>query len=156
VELYFLRHGIAEDQGPADTGDAGRRLTKEGITKMKAEAHGLRALGLRIDALLTSPFARAHATAEIIAKELGIELQLADELAPGCDVEQLFALLGEHRAAERVMVVGHEPDFSSMVGQLTGGSRVMLKKGGLARVDLEVLDAGAGMLVWLLPPKALR
>ena len=156
MELYFLRHGIAEDAGPAGTGDAGRRLTKEGIAKMRAEARGLRRLGVSIDTLLSSPLVRAHETAEIVAKELGVELQLADALAPGCDAQRLFDLLGEHRAAERVMVVGHEPDFSAMIGALTGGSRVQLKKGGLARVDMEVLEPGAATLVWLLPPKVLR
>ena len=156
MELYFLRHGIAEDAGPSGAGDAGRRLTKEGAAKVKAEARGLRELGVRLDTLLTSPLVRAHATTEIVAKELGLELHLADELAPGCDVERLFALLGEHRGAERVMVVGHEPDFSTMIGALTGGSRVQIKKGGLARVDLDALEPGAGTLVWLLPPRALR
>jgi phosphohistidine phosphatase len=156
MELYFLRHGIAEDVGPEGQGDAGRRLTKAGAAKMRDAARGLRRLGLRIDTLLSSPLARAQQTAEIVARELGPELLLSDALAPGCDVARLFGLLGEHRAAERVMFVGHEPDFSSIVGDLTGGSRIEIKKGGLARVDLEALDAGSGTLIWLLPPKALR
>jgi phosphohistidine phosphatase len=155
MELYFLRHGVAEDMGPEGAGDAGRRLTKEGVAKMKAEARGLRKLGVRPDVLLSSPLARARETAEIVARELGLELHLADALAPGCNVEQLFGLLGEHRAAECVMLVGHEPDFSTIVGALTGG-RVRLKKGGLARVDLDVLEEGAATLAWLLPPRALR
>src|SRR3954464_14234623 len=156
MELYFLRHGIAADVGPAGLGDAGRPLTKEGIAKMQAEARGMRRLGLRLDALLSSPLVRASETAAIVARELGTELQLADELASGCDIAQLFALLGEHRAAERVMLVGHEPDFSSLIGALTGGSQVLMKKGGLARVDIERLEPGAGVLTWLLPPRVLR
>ena len=156
MELYFLRHGIAEDEGPEGTGDAGRRLTKEGAAKMRAEARVLRQLGLRLDTLLSSPLARAHETAQIVAKELGLELRLSDALAPGCDARRLLDLLGEHRAAERVMVVGHEPGFSALIGELTGGSRVQLKKGGLARVDLAAPEPGAATLVWLLPPKLLR
>jgi phosphohistidine phosphatase len=156
MELYFLRHAIAADEGPEGTGDAGRPLTKEGSAKMKAAARGLHKLGLQLDALLSSPLVRAHATAEIVARELGPELRLTDALAPGCDIAQILGLLGEHRAAERVMFVGHEPDFSTIVGGLTGGSRVELKKGGLARVDIEVLEEGAGTLVWLLTPKQLR
>lgn len=156
MELYFLRHGIAADVGPDGLGDAGRPLTKEGIAKMRAGARGLRRLGLQLDALLSSPLVRAHETATIVARELGLELQLADELAPGCDIAQLFALLGEHRAAERVMLVGHEPDFSILIGALTGGSRVLMKKGGLGRVDIDLLEEGAGTLAWLLPPRALR
>jgi phosphohistidine phosphatase len=156
MELYFLRHGIAAEVGPAGSGDAGRPLTKEGIAKMRAVAHGLRQLGVRPDVLLSSPFVRAHETAEIVARELGLKLHLAEELAPGCDLAQLFALLGQHRAAVCVMVVGHEPDFSAMVGELTGGSRLLMKKGGLARVDLELLEERAGTLAWLLPPRVLR
>jgi phosphohistidine phosphatase len=156
MELYFLRHGIAADVGPAGLGDAGRPLTKAGITKMQAGGRGMRRLGLRLDALLSSPLARAHETAAIVARELGLELQLAEKLAPGCDLAQLFALLGEYRAAEHIMLVGHEPDFSSLIGALTGGSQVLLKKGGLARVDIERLEQGAGTLTWLLPPRVLR
>ncbi|HEX9371532.1 MAG TPA: phosphohistidine phosphatase SixA [Roseiflexaceae bacterium] len=156
MELYFLRHGVAANLGPEGSGDAGRPLTKDGIAKMKAEAGGMRRLGLRIDTLLSSPLVRARETAEIVARELGIELQLADALAPGCDLARLFDLLAEHRAAERVMAVGHEPDFSTMIAALAGGGRVQLKKGGLGRVDLDVLEEGAGTLLWLLPPRALR
>jgi phosphohistidine phosphatase len=156
MELYFLRHGVAADAGPAGTGDVGRPLTKEGVTKMKAESRGLRRLGIEPDALLSSPLARAHQTAEIVARELAVELQLADALAPGCTAERLLELLSQHRDAERVIVVGHEPDFSTMIGELTGGSRVLLKKGGLGRVDLEAMQKGGGTLVWLLPPLALR
>lgn len=156
MELYFLRHGIAADVGPEGSGDAGRPLTKEGITKMQSAARGMRKLGLRLDALLSSPLVRAHQTAKIVAREIGLELQLAEELSPGCDLARLFGLLGEHRAAERVMLVGHEPDFSQLIGALTGGSRVQIKKGGLARVDVELLEEGAGTLIWLLPPRALR
>lgn len=155
MELYFLRHAIAADTAPDGT-DTSRALTKEGSAKMKAAARGLRKLGLKVDVLLSSPLTRAHQTAQIVAHELGIDLQLSDALAPGCDLPRLTELLGEHRVAERVMLVGHEPDFSTLAGALTGGSRLLLKKGGLVRVDAEVIEAGAGTLVWLLPPRAMR
>ncbi len=154
MDLYFLRLGIAADESPTGL-DADRQLTKEGIAKLKESARGLRKLGLKIDALLSSPLVRAHETAQIVGRELGAELQLADELAPGCDLERLLGLLGEHRAAERVMFVGHEPDLSELVATLTG-ARVQMRKGGLARVDAEVLEPGQGTLVWLLPPRVQR
>jgi phosphohistidine phosphatase len=156
MELYLLRHGIAADVGPKGSGDAGRTLTEEGIGKMQEEARGLRLLGLRPDVLLSSPLVRARQTAEIVGRALNIEMQLADALAPGCDLARLRGLLGEHRGAERVMIVGHEPDFSELAGTLTGGSRVLLKKGGLARVDAAVLEQDSGVLVWLLAPRILR
>jgi phosphohistidine phosphatase len=154
MELYFLRHGIAEDNAPDGT-DFGRRLTPEGIAKLENSRAGLKRLELRLDALLTSPLVRAYQTAEIVGRLLDIGHVVAEELAPGCDVERLLGLLASLPNAQRVMVVGHEPDFSELIGVLTGGSRVVVKKGGLARIDL---PAGAhhGELVWLLPPRALR
>jgi phosphohistidine phosphatase len=156
MELYLLRHGIAADVGPEGSGDAGRPLTEEGIAKIKEVSRGLRSLGVRLDTLLSSPLVRARQTAEIVGRALGLDVELADALAPGCDIARLRELIGEHRGAERVMIVGHEPDFSGLAGDLTGGSRVEFKKGGLARVDLDAVDEGAGMLAWLLPPRALR
>jgi phosphohistidine phosphatase len=155
MELYFLRHGIAAEAGPEGSGDAGRPLTEKGIARVKEEARGLRRLDVRPDIVLSSPLVRARQTAEIVRKAFGVESRLVDALAPGCDLERLSGLLGEYRSAERVMVVGHEPDFSTLICELTG-ARVLLKKGGLARVDLEMVDAGAGTLVWLLPPLVLR
>ncbi len=53
------------------------------------------------------------------------------------------------------MVVGHEPDFSAAVAELIGGGDIVLKKGGLARVDVTVPVTGGGELVWLLTPPLL-
>src|SRR5262245_39880728 len=125
MELYFLRHGIAADVGPEGTGDAGRPLTAEGIAKLKEAARGLRRLGVRPDVLLSSPLVRARQTAEIVRHALGLDSRLVDALAPGCDIMRLRELLGEYRDTKSAMVVGHEPDFSTMIGDLTGGSHVV-------------------------------
>ena len=53
------------------------------------------------------------------------------------------------------MVVGHEPDFSATVAELIGGGDIVMKKGGLARVDVTAPVAGGGELVWLLAPPLL-
>jgi phosphohistidine phosphatase len=51
-----------------------------------------------------------------------------------------------------VMFVGHEPTFSMVVRELTGAF-IDMKKGGLARVDLETRQAMRGSLVWLIAPR---
>ena len=78
-----------------------------------------------------------------------------DRLAPGFDVPRLEQLLAAHGPVENVMVVGHEPDFSETVAELIGGGDVVMKKGGLARVDAAAPAAGGGRLVWLLTPSLL-
>ena len=114
-------------------------------------------MDLAPDVIVTSPLARARRTAEIVADELGLSGRLVEDarLAPGFDVRRLEQLLAAHGPAESVMVVGHEPDFSATVAELIGGGDIVMKKGGLARVDVTAPVAGGGQLVWLLTPPLL-
>ncbi len=161
MDIYFLRHGKAAELGdPGVTDDFSRSLTAKGIEEMEAQAAVMERLGIGPDAILTSPLTRAKQTAEVVANRLGRKksLDVCDELAPGCDLERLGRLVGRHASAKSILVVGHEPDLSTMIGELVGrgGARVEMKKGGLARVELRgSVRAGAGTLGWLVPPRVL-
>ena len=156
MEVYLLRHAIAADQPPDGHDDRARALTDEGRRKMRAAARGMRALGIAPDLLLSSPLVRAAETAQIVGDELGLQPLEAPELAPGCSVERLQALMAQHSHIQRIMVVGHEPDLSGIVAALTGGSQVAMKKGMLAAVELPADSTLDGTLLWLLPPRVLR
>jgi len=112
------------------------------------------AMGLAPEVIFTSPLARAHRTAEIVAEELGLSERLVDDrrLACGFDARRLAEIVADHDGATSLMVVGHEPDFSFTVAELIGGGRVDFKKGGLARVDVEGPGLDDGTLAWLLTP----
>jgi phosphohistidine phosphatase len=155
MQLYFLRHGLADWPNWDPAHDAERPLTDEGVEKMKAEAKAIKRLGVELDAILSSPLARARQTAAPVAERLGLNVVEEAALTPGFDVKRLQTVLKRHTDARALMLVGHEPDFSRTIGQLIGGGRVAMKKGGLARVDLEALDPPQGELVWLLAPKVL-
>jgi phosphohistidine phosphatase len=157
MRVYFLRHGKAEDRMLWRGEDAARPLTGAGEKELRREAKSLRAMDLAPDLIVTSPFARARRTAEIVADELGRGGRLVEDarLAPGFDVRRLQQLLAAHGPAESVMVVGHEPDLSGTVAELIGGGDIVMKKGGLARVDVTTPVAGGGQLVWLLTPPLL-
>jgi phosphohistidine phosphatase len=139
--LWLLRHGDAADGSP----DAERPLTDKGRRQSRAAGAALKALGVEIDACLTSPKVRAADTARIACEQLGdVEPQLEPKLAGGpFDGEALAAGLGDD-----VLLVGHDPDFSSAVHSMTG-AQVRLKKGGLAGVD-------RGELMVLLRPLELK
>jgi len=156
MKLYFLRHGKA-DRSQWDGDDAARPLTAEGEEAMRREAKALRALGLAPDVIVTSPLARASRTAELAADGLGLggRVVVDDRLAPGFDARRLEQVLTAHGPADEVMLVGHEPDFSATVAELIGGGDIVMKKGGLARVDVTAPVAGGGELVWLLTPPLL-
>lgn len=124
--LWLLRHGDAADGSP----DAERPLTGKGEEQARAAGRALAALGVELDACLTSPKTRAADTAKLACEELGVEPQHEPKLAGGpFDAEALAAGLGDE-----VLLVGHDPDFSMAVHALTG-AQVRMKKGGLAGVE---------------------
>jgi phosphohistidine phosphatase len=155
--IYFLRHGLAGIREEWKGDDSLRPLTKEGMKNMVRQAETLADLGLKPDLIITSPLARAFQTADIVADRLkrGDKLLQDERLGPGFNNEDLAKVLIDHAEAQTMMLVGHEPDFSLTISALTGGGRILLKKGGLARVDLTSSEPLQGELVWLLPPKVM-
>jgi phosphohistidine phosphatase len=154
--LYFLRHGIAYEHDEwSGENDELRPLTTAGIAAMKREAKYLREHKIKVDAIVTSPLVRARDTAKIVAKAFDMEATENDLLKPGLNLTLLGKLLKEYAPAERIMVVGHEPDFSSIIGQMMGGGVIEMRKGGLARIDVTSLRPLRGTLVALLTPKFL-
>ena len=104
--------------------------------------------------VLSSPLPRAWQTAEYAADALGVELHEEPALGKGFSAAKLRALLKRAEGGD-LMLVGHEPDFTTVIRALTGGD-VRLGKGGIARVDLAHGTAIDGRLIWLIPPKIAR
>jgi phosphohistidine phosphatase len=124
--IWFLRHGDAEDGQP----DFDRRLTAKGERQSRDAGATLAALGVDLDLCITSPRVRARDTARIACEAYGEVEVTIDERLQGGEFDPLELAAG----IDNVLLVGHEPDFSDAIGQLTGG-RVDMKKGGLAAVE---------------------
>ena len=139
--IWLLRHGDAEDG--AGRPDADRELTEKGERQSRDAGRALKKLGVQLDVCLTSPKVRARQTADGACGELGAEVEDDERLAGG-DFDPLEVAAGRGE----VLLVGHEPDFSSAVAMVTG-SRVKMKKGGLAAIDDHLLHG-------LYRPKDLR
>jgi phosphohistidine phosphatase len=150
MRLYFLRHGAA-DWPDWNKPDDERPLTKTGIKELQKVGEFLARLKANPDLILTSPLPRAAETADIAAEHLKVRVHEENLLAPGFVIEDLRRLLRKY-PEQVLMLVGHEPDFSSVIAALTGGS-VRLSKAGVALVDL---DGRKGQLRWLLPPKIAK
>ncbi len=163
MELYILRHGIAAERGSGEfPSDSQRPLTPDGIKKFRRIVGAMQSLDLTFDLILSSPYARARQTADIVAKGLGLErgLALSALLEPGADLEALIADLASRRKdAERVLLVGHEPMLSSLISLLVSGEadlEITLKKGGLCKLAIRTMSPGrCATLEWLLTPKHL-
>ena len=153
MKLYFLRHGKA-DWPDWDKSDDERPLTKEGRREMARIAKFLAQLKIEPAVVLSSPLPRAWQTAEYAAEALGVRLEKEPTLASGFNAARLRVLLKRANGGD-LMIVGHEPDFSTVIRALTGGD-VQLGKGGIARVDLQQGTAVNGRLIWLIPPNIAR
>ena len=149
-QLWLLRHGDAEPHGVRH--DADRRLTAKGEKQARTAGEALVRLGLEFAAVYTSPRVRARDTARLAAKALKADPMIHQPLSAGFDASEARALLATQGDDARVLVVGHEPDFSQTVFDFTGG-RIDLKKGGVAAVRV---DGTRGELIDLLRPRELE
>jgi len=157
MEIYLLRHGIAEDNASSGK-DADRRLTDEGRAKLRRVLERAHTAGVNPSLILTSPHRRALETAEIAARELGYEgkIMRTAALTPESSPQQVWDAIREHRGEAAVLAAGHEPLFSATVAHLLGSTRAMVhfRKGALVRIDVESSGpAPAGVLQWMLTPK---
>lgn len=159
MEIYLIRHAIAEERGEAWPDDDLRPLTKEGVTRFAEAARGLLEFDAPPGRILTSPLVRARQTAELLAAAIEPPSPPAvmEELAPGYPPSKVLSKVRKLEGTGPIALVGHEPDLGHLAAHLLGASRpIPFKKGGMCRIDVVWGRPPRGTLVWFLPPKALR
>lgn len=160
MNLYLIRHAIAEEESPSGE-DSQRALTDKGAKKMRNIAKGLKTLGVEFDYILTSPYVRAQQTAEILGDVFKMKKRVvpSDNLTPIGDPDQLLAEINEKYTVNSLAIVGHEPYLSILVSLLTAsGSPVEMtfKKGGVCYLTTDDLHhTRKATLEWLLTPGVL-
>jgi len=163
VQLSLLRHAHAGDPAKWRGPDADRPLSARGRRQAERLARFLAEHDLRPDRLISSPKIRATQTAEAVAHAFDLPIHNDGRLAQPLDLAAVDAILDDAlrglQAADgppRVMLVGHDPDFSELLMELTGIPDLTMRKGALARIDTpRPLQPGGGTLVWLVPPQLL-
>ena len=156
TELYLLRHADAGDPLAWEGPDAVRPLTKKGRRQAERLGEFLAVAGFAPDAIVASPKVRARETAELVGAALGRLVTVDERLAWGPDLGEIEGILEAAGHPRRVLLVGHDPALSELLGTLVGVAEIPLSKGALARVDVERPEAGGGALRWLVPPELLR
>jgi phosphohistidine phosphatase len=163
VELYLIRHGIAEERHE-NIKEEERKLTKEGRHKAEKVAQRLVELDLKFDLIITSPLTRALQTAEILIKAgLSEKLEESNFLAPDGNISNWIADWLQPRNYSpdtKLAVVGHEPDLGNWAEILLWGEAkgsLVLKKAGTIGIKLpeEGYPLGRSQMFWLTPPKFL-
>jgi phosphohistidine phosphatase len=169
TELYIIRHGLAGEHGtykndgdPCGNGEADRPLTPEGIRKTQQVAKRLLELGLQFELILTSPYARAFQTAEILQSTgLSQKMETSVNLLPQGNFEAWFSWFEGWQSADKkaLAIVGHEPDLGQWAEFLIWGevrNRLKLKKAGIIGLNVPLDDPISNSELFLLvPPKVL-
>ena len=155
TDLYLLRHAHAGNPDAWTGDDAERPLSAKGRGQAERLARFLASVDLKLDAIVTSPKVRARQTAEPVAAALGVKYITDARLASHVDETVMEAILND-AGGERVMLVGHDPDFSDVAASLCGAADLPLKKGALARLEAaRPLKPSGASLRWLVPPDLL-
>ncbi|MGA3043590.1 MAG: histidine phosphatase family protein [Bryobacteraceae bacterium] len=156
MEIYILRHGIAEE-AKAGTQDAERSLTDLGREKLRAVLEQAHEAGVKPSLILTSPYKRATQTAHMAAQVLGCHKVVETEvLVPGSAPKAVWEAICARRREPALLLAGHEPLLGMAVGYLLGvpALQVDLKKAALVRIDQESFTGvPRGILKWMLTPR---
>lgn len=163
-QLLIVRHAIAEERGAAARlghTDAERPLTTKGMKRMRAIAAGLARQVPAPASILSSPLLRAQQTAEILDTAFpAVSLTIEPGLSPNSSLTQLVAKLNHQLREGTCILVGHEPELSSLISLLLFGEEsaaIQLKKGGAALLDFpNRIACGEATLLWLMTPRQLR
>jgi len=156
MQIYLLRHGIADDQKPGHS-DADRELTDDGRDKLRRVLKRARGADVSPSLILSSPYKRAVQTAEIAADVLGYKekIQLTRALTPDASPRDVWEEMRVHKSENSILLASHEPLMSSLAAFLLSSPalNVDMKKAALLRIDVDRFspDPG-GLLKWMLTP----
>lgn len=163
MDLLLVRHAIAGERDPSRwPDDRDRPLTRSGEDKFVQAAAGLKRLQPSVDQVLSSPFARAWRTAEILRDVTGWpKPDRCEALEAGRMAGAIPAVLAGIPDSRTIAMVGHEPTLHELCSLLIAGDEVAgqveFKKGSVALIRFpDLVTPGNGVLRWLLPPKVLR
>ena len=158
MNLYLMRHAHAGIPRENPVLDAKRALVKEGREQCMLMARVLSALKVQVDVIVSSPLKRALQTAQFVGTEIGYEarVEISPALGPDADFASFQQMLAHYSDCESILAVGHNPNLFQFLGRLitgNGGAAIRMRKGSVARVDL---DHHPALLQWLIDPRSAR
>ncbi|MGD0500747.1 MAG: phosphohistidine phosphatase SixA [Bryobacteraceae bacterium] len=156
MEIYLLRHAIAENAGPGQA-DSQRALTGEGREKLGRVLKRARAAGVKPGLILSSPYRRALETAAIAAQALEYrgEVERASALEPGASPHDAWEEIRARKSEGALLLSSHEPLMSALAAFLLASPALAIdmKKAALVRVDCDRFGPRPqGLLKWMITP----
>jgi phosphohistidine phosphatase len=155
MNIFLIRHGAAEEKTLFGK-DSERKLTSKGKTDLKRSIDIYKPLLVNIETVISSPYKRAFQTAEIVQEELKLkkDILIDNRLSPGSRIENILELCNEIDT-DNVALIGHEPDISQHVSDLSSNSgiKINIRKGSIVKISfISKPRLSEGILEFLLPP----
>jgi phosphohistidine phosphatase len=156
MQLYLLRHGIAEDARPGEP-DSGRALTPEGREKLRRVLKRARSAEFDPSLILSSPYRRALETAAVAAEVLNHKREIVriQALTPEASPYDTWEEIRDRKDERAILLASHEPLMSSLTAFLLDCPSLLvdMKKAALVRIDFERIGPRPrGILKWMLTP----
>lgn len=160
--LLMMRHGKSDwSSGSGDDHD--RPLAPRGIDAARAMGAFITESGFSPSLVLTSTAVRSLSTAEL-AREAGgwrCPLTTTDTFYASTPGKVLSTIRELDDKLERVLVIGHEPTWSSLTTGLIGGGRLRFPTAAVACIGFDWPGwrhsaPGRGELAWFMVPRLLE
>lgn len=158
LRLFLMRHGKS-NWSAHYSGDHERPLAERGITAAQNMGRLVRDARQLPEKIISSTALRASQTAEFFTQgsERLIPITLERDFYESSPQRVLHRVIKEEDPSS-LMIVGHEPVWSMLAGQLIGDAHLVFPTAAIARIDCEIahwseLTFGMGQLRWLLQPK---
>ena len=163
MKLLIVRHAKAYDPDPRKwPDDSERPLTEKGERRFSKSVAAIAALAPKGAKVISSPYARAMRTAEVLCEKTGWDgPEIDDRLSAHLGPDETLDLLQSLDASGTYAIVGHDPTFSFLPGHLIGAGRLgatVLKTGAVAVIETGAapMVEGSGTLTSLVQPKTLK
>lgn len=150
--IYILRHGEAENKVSGD--DVSRRLTLKGREQIKHVCEAAKLLGAKPESFISSPLSRARESGEIAKSILNPMAEVVADncLEPESEPNEIYMALSKIKATESVLLISHMPLIGNLISEMLGTSRIQIKPGSLASIEVTPPPTrNKGTLNWLLP-----
>ncbi len=157
MEIYLLRHGIAEKRSLSGKPDKDRALTAKGIKKLRMIGSWMKMQGLKLDLLLSSPLRRACQTVEVLREYYPrVPVRISPAFLPEENPQKAASFLRSlEKNKDRVLAAGHEPHLGKLAAYLLTGqasSEIEFKKAALCKMTYRGRANETARLHWLVTP----
>ena len=121
-KLYLVRHAKSSWDNNS-LSDIERPLSRRGLKNAPDMASRLYSSGVILDLIISSPAGRAISTAQILASSIGYDIKAIQQQQQlyfrGVD-SMLDIIKKTHSSVQSLMLVGHNPDMTSLFNKLCG------------------------------------